>query len=144
MVCEPWEKKLNPITNYDARFSLPFAVALMLINGKAGLAEFSEENAAAPQIRTLMAKVRYAVDATYQVKDMSGWIEVTLKDGTRYTSSIPEVRGNAQNPIAWEELLDKFNANTSFLGAARSSRIANGVRELPMLSNIDEFMRLLT
>ena len=44
MVCEPWEKKLKPITGYDARFSLPFAVALMLIRGKAGVAEFSEQS----------------------------------------------------------------------------------------------------
>jgi 2-methylcitrate dehydratase PrpD len=143
IVCEPWEKKLNPITGYDVRFSLPFAVALMLIRGKAGVAEFSERNAADPQIRNLMAKVRYAVEPNYQVKNMPGWIEVTLKNGSRHVLEIPEVRGNAKNPMGLEELLDKFNANTSFLDAAASSRIANDALALDKLAQIHPFMARL-
>ncbi|MDP2971773.1 MAG: MmgE/PrpD family protein, partial [Deltaproteobacteria bacterium] len=34
IICEPWEKKISPKTAYDARFSLPFAVSLMLAKGK--------------------------------------------------------------------------------------------------------------
>ncbi|MBI4190430.1 MAG: MmgE/PrpD family protein [Betaproteobacteria bacterium] len=143
IVCEPWEKKLNPITGYDARFSLPFAVALMLTRGKAGVAEFSEQNAADPQIRQLMAKVSYAAEPKYEVKDMPGWIEVTLKDGKRHVHEIPEVRGNAKNPVALEELLDKFDANTSFLGAAASSRIADDILALDKQADIHGFMARL-
>ena len=143
IVCEPWEKKLNPITGYDARFSLPFAVALMLTRGKAGVAEFSEQSAADPQIRQLMAKVSYAAEPNYQVKDMPGWIEVTLNDGSRHVREVPEVRGNAKNPVALEELLDKFNANTAFLGAAASSRIADEVLALDKQADLHGFMALL-
>ena len=143
IVCEPWEKKLAPVTGYDARFSLPFAVALMLAKGKAGVAEFSAESAADPQIRQLMAKVSYAAEPKYEVKDMPGWIEVTLKDGTRRRCEIPEVRGNARNPVALEELLDKFNANTSFLGLAASSRIADDVLALDKMAGMRGFMARL-
>lgn len=143
IVCEPWEKKLAPVTGYDARFSLPFAVALMLARGRAGVAEFSAQSAADPQIRQLMAKVSYAVEPKYEVKDMPGWIEVTLKDGTRRRWEIPEVRGNARNPVALEELLDKFNANTSFLGAAASSRIADDVLALDRTADLRGFMARL-
>ncbi len=108
MVCEPWEKKLKPVTGYDARFSLPFAVALMLIRGKAGVAEFSAKVAADPKIRQLMAKVQYAVEPKYEVKDMPGWVEVTLKDGSRHVWEVPEVRGNSKHPIALEELLENL------------------------------------
>lgn len=143
IVCEPWEKKLAPATGYDARFSLPFAVALMLTKGKAGVAEFSAQSAADPQIRQLMAKVRYEAEPKYEVKDMPGWIEVTLKDGTQHRWEIPEVRGNAKNPVALEELLDKFNANTSFLGAAASSRIADNILDLQKMTDIRGFMASL-
>ena len=140
MVCEPWEKKLKPVTGYDARFSLPFAVALMLIRGKAGVAEFSAKVAADPKIRQLMAKVSYAAEPNYQVKDMPGWVEVTLKDGSRHVWEVPEVRGNAKHPIALEELLDKFNANTAFLGAAASLRIADEILALDKQADLHGFM----
>ena len=140
IVCEPWEKKLIPVTGYDARFSLPFAVALMLTKGKAGTAEFSEQYAADPQIRQLMAKVTYAVEPNYQVKDMPGWIEVTLKNETRHTREIPEVRGNARSPIDLKELLDKFHTNTSFLGASVSSRIADDILALDTMADVNGFM----
>jgi len=143
MVCEPWEKKLKPVTGYDARFSLPFAVALMLIRGKAGVAEFSEKVAADPKIRQLMAKVKYAVEPKYEVKDMPGWVEVTMKDGSRLVQEVPEVRGNAKHPIALAELLEKFSAGTASLGAAASSRIADDILALDKMADIRGFMARL-
>ena len=143
MVCEPWEKKLAPVTGYDARFSLPFAVSLMLIRGKAGVTEFSAKVAADPKIRKLMAKVQYAVEPKYEVKDMPGWVEVTLKDGSRHMWEVPEVRGNAKHPIALAELLEKFNAGTASLGAAASSRIADEILTLEKQVEIRSFMALL-
>lgn len=140
IVCEPWEKKMNPITGYDARFSLPFAVALMLAKGKAGVAEFSEQSFTELLIRQLMSKVSYQVEPKYQVKDMPGWIEVTLKNGARNACEIPEVRGNARNPVALEELLDKFYANTEFRGRSASSRIADDILGLERLGDIHGFM----
>ena len=107
------------------------------------MAEFSEKCAADPQIRQLMAKVKYAVEPKYEVKDMPGWIEVTLKDGSRHVWEVPEVRGNAKHPIALEELLDKFDANTAFLGAAASSRIADEILALERLPDTRGFMARL-
>ncbi|MCC6531103.1 MAG: MmgE/PrpD family protein [Burkholderiales bacterium] len=143
MVCEPWDKKLAPVTGYDARFSLPFAVATMLIRGKAGVAEFSEKVAADPEIRRLMAKVTYSVEPSYQVKDMPGWVEVTLRNGTRHVREVPEVRGSAKQPIALEELLEKFNANTSFLDAGQRSRIADEVLAIDKDADVRRFMTRL-
>ena len=90
-----------------------------------------------------MAKVKYAVEPKYEVKDMPGWVEVTLKDGSRHVQEVPEVRGNAKHPIALEELLEKFNANTAFLGAAASSRIADEVLALDKQADIRGFMARL-
>jgi 2-methylcitrate dehydratase PrpD len=143
MVCEPWERKLEPVTGYDARFSLPFAVALMLIRGKAGVAEFSAQVAADARIRQLMAKVSYAVEPNYEVKDMPGWVEVALRDGSRHVREVPEVRGNARYPIALTELLDKFNANSAFLGVAASARIAEDILALDRQTDLRGMMARL-
>lgn len=144
IVCEPWEKKLNPATGYDARFSLPFAVSLMLVKGKAGAAEFSEQSFSDPRIRALMSRTSYAVEPKYEVKDMPGWIEVTLENGARHVYEVPEVRGNARSPVPLEELLEKFRAQTAFLGAAASTRIADDVLALETLPDIRGFMSRLS
>ena len=143
IVCEPWQNKLAPETGYDARFSLPFAIALMLVRGRAGIAEFSADNAKDAQIRQLMAKISYVTDPGYQVKDMPGWVEVTLKDGAKHVHEVPEVRGDAKHPFTLAELRDKFNANTAFLGAAESRRIADDILALEKLADVRGLMARL-
>ena len=143
IVCEPWEKKLEPLTGYDARFSLPFAVSLMLMKGKAGVAEFSEESFTDPVIRQLMARVSYEAYPKYQVKDMPGWIEITLKNGARHAFEVPEVRGNARNPVPLEEILQKFHANADFRGRSASSQIADEILALDGLADVRGLMSRL-
>ncbi len=136
IVCEPWAGKLAPKNGYDSRFSLPFAVAAMLARGKSGISEFSEASFGDAVIQDLMTKVSYEANPHYEVKDMPGYIEVLLTDGSRRTAEIPQVRGDARNPIAASELLDKFHANAQWLGRAESERLAAAILDLDRLENI--------
>jgi len=140
MVCDPWEKKLKPATGYDARFSLPFAVSLMLARGKAGTAEFSESSFGDPAIERLMSLVSFKPEPSYLVKNMPGWVELTLKDGRTLTWEIPEVRGHARSPIPLEELLVKFNACTEFMTPASRSRAADGILGIEKLADVRTLM----
>jgi 2-methylcitrate dehydratase PrpD len=143
IVCDPWPRKLDPRTGYDARFSLPFAVALMLARGKAGTAEFSETTLGDPAVRALMPKVSYEVEPRYEVKDMPGWVRVTLGNGTQHTAEIPAVRGDAANPVPQDELLVKFHANTEFLGRGASQRIAEQILALDQCADVGVLMAAL-
>ena len=62
LVCEPAERKRRPQNEYDAKFSLNYAVACGLINGRLGLAELRPEAYVDPVAIALMGKVRYQVD----------------------------------------------------------------------------------
>lgn len=140
ILCEPWEKKLAPNSDYDTRFSLPFAVAMMFVRGKAGLAEFSAPVASDPQIRELMAKVSFVVEPKFQVKDFPAAIDITMSDGSQHSWEVPEVRGDAKNPFTLEELLQKFNDNTAHLSASESSRIAGEALQLGGQTDVRRFM----
>ncbi|MGX0939910.1 MULTISPECIES: MmgE/PrpD family protein [unclassified Variovorax] len=140
IICEPWENKLAPNSDYDTRFSLPFAVAVMLVRGRAGVAEFSAPVAADPQIRKVMGKVSYVVEPRYQVKDFPAAIDVAMKDGRRHSWEVPEVRGDAKTPFTLDELMEKFTDNTAHLGAAASSRIAGEMLGLESQADIRRFM----
>ncbi|MDI7258332.1 MAG: MmgE/PrpD family protein [Thermodesulfobacteriota bacterium] len=137
IICEPWEKKISPKTAYDARFSLPFAVSLMLAKGKAGVEEFSERYLEDEEIRSLMGTLRYEVEPSFLVKDMPGYVSVRLKNEDHYEYEIKQVRGDALHPIQREELLEKFNQNTSFLDRGRGKRIAELIFEFDRLDRMD-------
>lgn len=140
-VCEPWDRKLVPQTSYEARFSLPFAMSLMFTYGKAGANEFDDAHLRHAGIVALMRKVSYEVEPSFQVKDMPAWIAVTLKDGTRLESRIDRVRGDAANPVARSELLEKFRHGANALGHERVHRIAERVFELERVPRVRELMR---
>ena len=141
IICEPWEKKISPKTGYDARFSLPFAISLMLAKGKAGVEEFSERYLEDEEIRSLMGTLRYEVEPSFLVKDMPGYVSVRLKNEDHYEYEIKQVRGDALHPIQREELLEKFNQNTSFLDRGKKKRIAEIIFEFDRLSRMDELTK---
>jgi 2-methylcitrate dehydratase PrpD len=144
MVCEPWDKKIAPVTGYDARFSLPYVVAVMLVKGHAGTQAFTDEFARDPHIRAVMARTRYQPDPDFQFKNMPGRVTVTLTDGRKLTHEIRVLRGDAANPLGTAELLEKFDANTEAFGRQRSQQIAElilGIETLPRIRDLLELLR---
>jgi 2-methylcitrate dehydratase PrpD len=143
IVCEPWEKKISPTNSYEASFSLPFAVSVMLIKGKAGIEEFSERYLEDSKIKALMANISYKVEPSFEFKDMPGWVEVTLRNGVRLEHRIDKVKGDASHPIQRGELLEKFYGNTVGLGRGKSQRIAEHIFEFARINRMHELMREL-
>jgi 2-methylcitrate dehydratase PrpD len=144
IVCTPWFAKLDPQSGYDARFSLPYAVALMLVRGKAGLDQFAVENLNDPEIRAAMSKVHFDVDPSYQVKDMPAFVEVLMKDGSSVSHHIPKVRGDAESPIDRQEIMAKFRANSILmLKPEKSETLAAKVLNLEAQKDVAGIMEYL-
>lgn len=144
MVCEPWARKVAPRTGYDARFSLPYVIAVMLVTGRAGIDSYTDELANDPVIRRLMACTSYRVNPDFQFRDMPGRVSVTLKDGTVRTHKVPAVRGNAANPIGQAELLAKFETNTAHLGPEQARRIADMIMDIEHLPGLQPLMAAIS
>jgi 2-methylcitrate dehydratase PrpD len=58
----------NPKTAFDAKFSLPFCMALMALRGRVSAGDFTAENLRDPAIRRFMRKVVLAADPACPVK----------------------------------------------------------------------------
>jgi 2-methylcitrate dehydratase PrpD len=140
IVCEPWESKISPKTSYEGRFSLPFAVSLMAVRGKGGVEEFSEKFLEDPEIGSLMTRVRYQVEPSLQVKDMPGWVTISLKSGNTIEHRIDRVRGDARHPVSRDELLEKFRQNTAMLSLKESEKIAETILSLERHERISDFV----
>jgi 2-methylcitrate dehydratase PrpD len=142
---EPLEQKQRPPTSYAAKFSLPFSIAVMLIRGKAGLEEFSDEAIRDPEILGLASKVRYQLDPTIDYpRHFSGHVRIRLADGTMLEENQPHPRGGLESPLPPEEIEQKFRANAHLaLPPEKVHRIVDSVKKLEHLSSITALSDLL-
>jgi 2-methylcitrate dehydratase PrpD len=112
LVLEPAAAKARPRTPYDAKFSLPYSVAAMLIRGEVDIASYSERSIADERVLAVAERVRYEIVpfATFP-RSFPGGARITLADGTALEADLPHQRGDPENPMTTEEVVAKFRAN---------------------------------
>lgn len=96
-------------TGLAAKYSMHFALALALREGRGDLDLFTDEAVADPRVRGLAAKVFMTVDPTMQyIEAMPSQLTIITKDGARSTLRIDAPKGRPSNPMSWDDLADKF------------------------------------
>ncbi len=112
LVCEPADRKRRPHNEYDAKFSLPYAVASGLLRGRLGLQELLPDAYTDATACVLMDKVHYRVDpdATFP-RHYSGEVRVTLRNGEQRIHREAVNRGHPERPVTNDEVRTKFMAN---------------------------------
>jgi 2-methylcitrate dehydratase PrpD len=122
-VCEPLAAKRRPKNDYDARFSIPYAVASGLARGRLGLAELQPQALAEPALEALMNKVDYATDEAFTFpRHYGGEVQVTLDDGRTLAERVAVNRGNPERPLANAEIEAKFFENCALTLAEDAAR----------------------
>lgn len=114
---EPLQLKRRPPTDYAAKFSVPFGVALGLVRGHADLGDFTPESVVEPQLLQIAGLVDFEVDPANPYPDAyTGHVRLIYEDG--HTEEVEQLfmRGGAQAPLTREEIDAKFRANVAFGG----------------------------
>ena len=114
---EPLEEKRNPSTPYGAKFSVPYCIAIGLLDGKAGLNEFTEEQLSRDDIQSISSKITYSINPKDPYpNEYVGWIDVVDSEGNTHTFKQSCLRGGKQEPMSQQELEAKFTNNLIFAG----------------------------
>jgi 2-methylcitrate dehydratase PrpD len=145
VVCDPIESKRRPQSDYEAKFSLPYAVASGLLRGRLGLKELLPAAFKDPAALALMDRVFCEVDpASTFPRHYGAALRVTLKDGSSLQQSEPVNRGHAERPLSSADIQQKYFDNASLLfGAAHATAVREQVLTLPQLSNAHTLEALL-
>src|SRR5205823_12948872 len=100
LVLEPAASKIAPRSEYEAKFSLQYSTAAMLVHGQVGVRSYTDEAIADPRVRELARKVRYEAKeyATYPAA-FPGGVRITLRDGRTLDADLPHQRGAPENPF---------------------------------------------
>lgn len=121
---------LEPTDIYEAKFSLPFCMALMAIQREAGVSAFREEHLQDPGIREFMRRIKLLSDPEIPAKAR---LEVVLRGGTE---QILEPRCQSLTP---EEVEAKFLQNlTPLLGKRKAGDILEAVGRLDQMETVKE------
>ena len=143
---EPLADKQRPVSSYGAKFSLPYSIAVILIRGRAGLEEFTDEAIRDPLILSLAKKVRYEIDPTIDYpRHFSGHVKIRLDDGTVLEQNQPHPRGGFEDPLPPADIEDKFRANARLaLAGQRVERVIDAIQRLEHLPSIRALADLLS
>jgi 2-methylcitrate dehydratase PrpD len=137
---EPLDQKLRPPTAYGAKFSGPYCIAVGLVDGDAGLAQFTDAKINDPIVQALTDKVAYEIDPDNEYpQNYTGHIRATLHDGRVIEAFQPHLRGGTHDPMTRDQITVKARANLAYGGMAADKaeamiKLCGGLRELPDLS----------
>ncbi len=143
VICEPWERALNPADGHAARWSLPITVAARLVEGKLDLATF--ENTVPPAVHALARKVSWVPLANARFPErFEGTIVCELASGKTHTVRIDDVDGNHTRPPTPERVLAKFRANAArTLAPAGIEAVAQAAQGLASAADLAPLTRAL-
>jgi 2-methylcitrate dehydratase PrpD len=154
--CNPLVPELmgreQPQDGLESRFSARHGVAVGLLYGRAGLAEFSDAVATAPEVARLRSLISLDVDAA--VPRDAAVLRVTrgpAPGAPPGTTGAPAVevavehtRGSAVRPLTDEEVLAKVRALFGpVLGEAAADRARDAVDKLPGAEDTAELLAAL-
>jgi len=138
----------RPSNELQAKFSMEFCMAILLIERKAGLEEYTDEVVNRPDVQAMIAKIDFDVHPEAEAAGfdkMTTIIEVELNDGKRGRGQADFGKGSPANPMSDAELSEKFRqcAHWGGFDAGRTRAILDVLWKLEELADVNELTQLL-
>ena len=118
--------------SYSAKMSTPYAVAVGLIYGKAGLQEFEETMVKDETVAALTRKVRVSADDELSAifPKVQAAIVTLQAGGKSYTKRVDFPKGEPENPLTEEEFKARYDGLMAYGGvdSAVSDRFYDSVK----------------
>jgi 2-methylcitrate dehydratase PrpD len=132
---------VDPSTGLQSKFSTLHSAAVALIDGHAGMAQYSDVKAIDPAVADLRRKVKPVADDT--LREDEAYAVITAA-GQRHEVHIAHASGTAENRMSDAQIETKFMANASpVIGEERARSAAALVWKLDKLRDVRELVALL-
>lgn len=115
-----------PTTTSQAQYSLPFALSVMLVQGRIGPDDISGAGLRDKAVAEVLPCISLREDARHSERFPAGrWsdITVTLRDGRQLASGDVHARGGPENPMDMHEVEAKFHTMAASLDTARAGAL---------------------
>ena len=138
--------KTNVHTKEDADHSLPYLLAVALLDADVQTAQLSPERIANPDVQSLLQKVSVRPDESFTASYPHAFpsrITVRLESGQSFTHEVSDYPGFPTRPFTWQEVSAKFDKlAASRIGADLRGDIKSAVRSLEHIQ-VSDLTKLL-
>jgi 2-methylcitrate dehydratase PrpD len=139
----------QPKTGLEAKFSMEFCLAILLLERKAGLGQFSNKVVQRSDVQEMIRRVNFYVDPEAEsagYDKMTSILKIHRKDGSVITGRADFAKGSPVNPMSFDEAATKFRGCAEFAEwpKAKTEKIIAFTRALEAAPDMSELSPLLT
>jgi len=143
---KPMGRYINPKTDLQAKYSLGYSLAVVLLDGRLGIEQFFPEKISDAKTQEVLAKVKHVPQQWSAEGPSKHVVKVRLKDGTEYVYGEEHCKGEASaKPLSRDELLAKYRiCARRVLSEDKIERSIEIIEHLEDFEDIDELMGVVT
>jgi 2-methylcitrate dehydratase PrpD len=100
-----------PQTALEGKFSIPFCMAIAVLERKAGIAQFTDRKVRDKKVVGLMKRITLYVDDELEAlgyDQVRSRVRIKLRNGRSLEERYDVARGHPEKPMSWAELVEKF------------------------------------
>jgi 2-methylcitrate dehydratase PrpD len=139
----------RPTTGLQAKFSMEFCMAILLLDGRVDQTKFTDAVANRSDVQEMIARVRFYTDPEAEkagYDKMTTILKITLKDGRVISGRADFGKGSPTNPMTYGEVADKFLGCAAFAEwpTSKAKQVIELVRKLEDISDVRSLTALLS
>lgn len=142
VVCEPEHAKRQPKSDYDAKFSIQYAVATALVKGRFGLAELDTESREDARVLAMCQRITFEhSDESLYPDYFSGGLRIETTSGAALRRFEAVNRGAAGSLLSMPAVKEKFLRNIQLTAdQSRAEQVWQAVMHLESQPDIQELI----
>jgi len=138
----------QPKTGLEAKFSMEFCMAVLLLYGKAGLKEFTEPVVNRPEVQAMIGRVHFGLNPVAEAagyNKMTSILDIRLRDGQTISGRADFAKGSPAIPMSYQEVTEKFLDCAAFAQWPRekANRVIDTVSKLETVTDVRTLTSLL-
>jgi len=139
----------QPKTGLEAKFSMEFCMAILLLEHKAGLSEFSDQTVQRADVQETIRKVNFYVDPEAEsagYDKMTSILKIHLKGGRIISGRADFAKGSPASPMSFEETAGKFRGCAAYAEwpKSKTEKVVNFVKRLDSAPDVRALTPLLS
>ncbi len=140
--------KYRPTGKETADHSLPYCLAVGLVDGMVTPLQFKSERIADKSLEPIMDMVKVVANDEFEAlfpEFQPSQVTLTLKDGSSYCKRVDVPKGDPRDPMTAEEISVKATAlGKEIVGEAKCKRLGEYVAGLENETNLDGLFEIMT
>ena len=137
----------HPTNNLQAKFSMEFCLAILLVDGKAGLSQFTDAVVNRPDVQAMINRIHFGTDPEAEkagYDKMTTILKIHLKDGRVISGRADFGKGSPSNPMSYDEVAEKFQGCADYAEwpAEKARKIVEMVRDLEAVQDMRSLIEL--